>query len=253
MILVNDPNREDYHMHTSTFSDGENTAEEIVGVAGEIGLIKIAITDHSRMILDSYIRNWKVDMEPKENRDKFKERWQRTHENGVEVIVGLEADLLDGEGNICDFNWDPRFKEDWLILSAHAYGYHGEESKVMQGYLKAIQKYGERIKIIGHPYCSRDFPLDTNMRELAKAANDHGIAGEINGKCFGKPEKPRSNIADYDLLNEMLEYFDRIVINSDAHSLNSLRHGRKQGTAYFNQQLEQQKLIEDVQRRIRAK
>ena len=247
MRLVNDPNREDYHMHTDTFSDGENTAEEIVGVAGEIGLTKIAITDHSRMILDSYIRNWEVDMEPKEDRDKFKERWQGKHANGVKVIIGLEADLLDGEGNICDYNWDPRFKEDWLILSAHEYGYKGHPAEVMQGYLKAIQRHGERIKIIGHPYCSRDFATDTNMRELAKAANDHGIAGEINGKCL------RGDITDYDLLNEMLEHFDRIVINSDAHSLNSLRYGRKQGTAYFNRQLEQQKLIEDVQRRIRAK
>jgi HisJ family histidinol phosphate phosphatase len=244
MVLINNPTKEDYHIHTSTFSDGKNTAEEIILVAGEIGLEKIAITDHSRPILESYRDNlgWKV--EPKVNRDEFRERFQGKYDNGVEVIIGLEADLLDENGNICDYNWDPHFKEDWLVLSAHLYGYNGDKSKVMQGYLEAIKKHGERIKLIGHPYCTRDFASVTDMKELAKAANDHGIAGEINGKCF------KEGIVDYKLLTHMLEHFDRIVINSDAHDLKSLRTGRNQGLKYFNKFLKGERLIPEYQEQV---
>ena len=231
MILINDLAKEDHHMHTCTFSDGDNTAEEMIRVAGEIGLERIAITDHSKMIIDSYWTNLKRDLSPKLNRDKFKERWQGQQDNGVNVIIGLEADLVNENGDVGDYNWDPCFKEDWLILSAHLYGYDGDGSKVMQGYLKAIQRFGERIKVIGHPYCSRDFSPYTDMKELAKAANDYGIAGEINGKCFSNPER----LLDFKQLELMLEHFDRIVINSDAHNTRELENGRLKPFQYLKE------------------
>ena len=229
MRLVQDPRKEDGHMHTCTFSDGKNTAEEMIKVAGEIGLTRIVITDHSKPILNAYARNMGWDVEPRVNRAEYKERLQGIQENGVEVIIGLETDLLDENGNICDYNWDPRFKEDWLILSAHAYGYHGDPKKVMQGYLKAIKIHGERIKTICHSYCTRDFASQTDMRELAKAANDNGIAGEVNGKCFA------DNIVDYRQLDRMLEFFDRVVINADAHDLDQLKYGRDKGIRYLEE------------------
>ena len=51
MEIIN-PGREDFHMHSSNFSDGFNTIDEIVKYAGEIGLKKIAITDHNQAYLD---------------------------------------------------------------------------------------------------------------------------------------------------------------------------------------------------------
>lgn len=37
----------DFHMHTSSFSDGLNTIDELVGFATKLGFEEICITDHS--------------------------------------------------------------------------------------------------------------------------------------------------------------------------------------------------------------
>jgi histidinol phosphatase-like PHP family hydrolase len=49
----------DFHMHTSSFSDGLNTIEEVVQFAGKIGLTEICITDHSQVAVDTFIEKKK--------------------------------------------------------------------------------------------------------------------------------------------------------------------------------------------------
>jgi len=231
MKLVNDPEKEDYHMHSSDFSDGKSTIAELVQRAGEDGMKKIVITDHSKAVLDAYRRNWGWIIKPKD-RAESRKAWQRTHSNGVEVVLGLEADLLNEEGDICDYNWDPKNHEDWLILSAHGVAYLRDPRKVTQGYINAIKRNEGRIKIIGHPYCSRDFATNTNMRELAKAANDYGVLGEMNGKCFAKT----GELIDFMQLDLMLESFDQVVVNSDAHNIKELTEAKRKPFLYLKEQ-----------------
>jgi len=83
---------EDYHIHSLNFSDGMNTVDEIVKYAGEIGLTKIAITDHCQMHLD----NRKFH---KKNHYNMIERWKNVH-NNVEVIFGIEDDILNEDGDV---------------------------------------------------------------------------------------------------------------------------------------------------------
>jgi len=89
-----------------TFSDGFNSIDEIVKYAGEIGLRKIAITDHSQASLDYY----------KIARKTFRaiiNRWKNVY-NNVEVIFGVEGDILNDEGDVCvDIDG---FKSDFVIL-----------------------------------------------------------------------------------------------------------------------------------------
>jgi histidinol phosphatase-like PHP family hydrolase len=84
---------EDYHIHSLNFSDGMNTIDEIAQYAGKMGMKKIAITDHSQKVLD------RANITLKNRRPKMSER-KNVH-NDVEVIFGVEADLLDEEGNCC--------------------------------------------------------------------------------------------------------------------------------------------------------
>lgn len=51
MEIIN-PGSEDFHIHSLNFFDGMNTIYEIVKYSGEIGLTKIAITDHYQVHLD---------------------------------------------------------------------------------------------------------------------------------------------------------------------------------------------------------
>lgn len=108
MIIVN-PGAEDYHMHSLNFSDGLSTVEEMVKFAGEIGLTRIAIIDHSQITLDQ-------DGIGRKGYRETVDYWENVH-NNVEVIFGIEGDLLDEKGHICDQIHG--VSTDFLILSAH--------------------------------------------------------------------------------------------------------------------------------------
>jgi histidinol phosphatase-like PHP family hydrolase len=72
-------------------------------------LKKIAITDHSQAVID------KKNLSFKNFRSIIKRR-KNVH-NDVEVIFGIEADLLDEEGNCC-FNLQG-MEPDFCILVCH--------------------------------------------------------------------------------------------------------------------------------------
>lgn len=108
MKILN-PGPEDYHIHSITFSDGWNSVDEIVKYAGDIGMTKIAICDHSAALL-------KADGLLKKTYRSPCKRWQNVY-NDVEVIFGVEADLLNEAGDVC-MEIDG-IAGDFIILSYH--------------------------------------------------------------------------------------------------------------------------------------
>ena len=77
----------DLHMHT-TYSDGKNTIEEMVQTAIEIGLKKIAITDHIWRNSNwfNYYYNEIIDL-----RKKYLQ---------IKIMIGFEAKALSTNGEI---------------------------------------------------------------------------------------------------------------------------------------------------------
>ncbi|MEI6671824.1 MAG: hypothetical protein WCL02_00190 [bacterium] len=60
--------------------------------------------------------------------------------------MGVEADLMDDEGNCC---FDIQGKEsDFSILSCHPECFKGDLKNITQAYINAIHKYHEKIKFI---------------------------------------------------------------------------------------------------------
>jgi DNA polymerase (family 10) len=217
-MLILNPGSEDYHMHSSTFSDGWNSVDEMVRYAGELGLTKIAITDHSQVGLE---RNG-IGMKTFRN---ILHLWKNVH-NDVEVVFGVEADLLDNKGNVCyDIQGVPG---DFVILSAHPDVYSGRPEEITHAYIQAIQKHHKNIGCIGHPD-ARYFSAFLDMEELVKVANHYGIPLELNGSCLSR------GFSDLAKLETMLERADRIYVNSDAHTLNQLRDARKFAFDYLRQ------------------
>ena len=186
----------DLHTHSLQFSDGLNTIDELVQMAGRLGLKKLAITDHSdartyprvayRVLLSRYANVL----------------------NDVEVIFGVEGDLLNDDGDMC--TTIQKMESDFLILSAHPDTFQGNPEKITDAYLKALDRYRGKIQFISHP---GDYFPHTEMDRLTKAANDYGIPVEVN----------TSNLAigrtDMEKLDVMVALADQIVVNSDAHSL----------------------------------
>lgn len=112
MKIINAGSTGDYHIHTSTISDGLNSLDEVVVQAGKLKLKEIAITDHSQAYLDACGIKMKTHYKILLSR-----RWRNIH-NDVNVIFGVEADLLNEQGDICDHiqGLCPPF----VILSSHA-------------------------------------------------------------------------------------------------------------------------------------
>ncbi len=203
-VIIN-PATEDYHMHSLNYSDGMNTIDEIVQFAGKIGLKKIAITDHSQFVLDmsSYY---------KKSPRTLINKWINVH-NDLEVIFGVEGDLLDSKGNICiDIQGA---KGNFNILSYHPESYSKDKTTVVEGFVNAMQNHRKDISLIGHVCLGIN---NNSAEQIISEANKYQIPLELDSKYFiPSPNKWRV----------LLDNADRMYINSDAHTLHELRDSQK--------------------------
>jgi len=204
----------DYHMHTSNFSDGLNTVEEIVQYAGTIWLTDIAITDHSQVCLDSFVANQKFHRAGA--RRSLKSR--RNVHNNVTVIFGVEWDLINEQWDVCfDIQW---MEPEFCILSAHIDIYKWNPETITDATILAIEKHHAKIRFIAHPCNNNDFGKYYDIEKLVRVANKYKIPVEMNGKNL---MWWKTNI---EKLHFLLQSADQIIINSDAHTLYELKEGR---------------------------
>lgn len=218
MKIIN-PGPEDFHSHSFTFSDGCNTVDEIVVHAEKVGLTALAITDHSQaaVIIGGY---------GKKTVRSIIHRWRNVH-NDVNIIFGIEGDILNEDGDVCmDIQG---IKSDFVVLSAHKVVYRDNPQTITHAYINAIEKHHEKIKLLGHP-SSIEFAGIVDMDEIIKAANDYGVPMEFNCANFN------SGMAHPENLQKMLEKANQIYVNSDAHTLWELQEGRKLGLKYLREQ-----------------
>jgi DNA polymerase (family 10) len=221
MRIINNQTCGDYHLHTSTFSDGLNSLDEMVIQAGKIGLGEIAITDHSQAYLDSY------GIPMRTHYRIFSDgRWQNIH-NRVNVMPGIEADLINEQGDAC-FQIQG-ISPGFVILSTHPGVYQGDPKRLKNAYLNAIRRHGSRVTLLGH-LCSRSFSsgLSTDdITAIVRAAAAAGIAVELNCAHLVGNQTCRARLA------AMLAACDALYVNSDAHTLHELINLRQQGFRYL--------------------
>lgn len=221
MKIMNSAGYGDFHLHSSTLSDGLNSIDEIAVQAGLMDYTKIAITDHNREYL--YRHDFK-------NNTHYSiiasGRWKNIH-NSVEIVFGVEADLLNENGDICH-DIQSHFPE-FIVLSAHEKIYSGSPGSIKQAYLNAIERHGSKINVLGH-LCVKQFAdrltLD-DMADIVAAANRAGIALELN--CANLT----TNKTSLPHLNVMLSACQCLYVNSDAHTLHELKSLRQTGFSYL--------------------
>ena len=221
MEIINDNSSGDYHIHSSTLSDGMNSIDEIVIQAGKLKYNEIAITDHNQEYLNSYNFNANTHYSIISSG-----RWKNIH-NDVHVIFGVEADLLNETGDICDNiqNITPEF----IVLSAHQKMYSGNASLIKNGYLNAINRHGSKIKLLGH-LCSQQFFDYLNTKaiiEIVLAANEADIPLELNCANLVNGKTCENN------LKTMLSCCKSLYVNSDAHTLFEFINVRNEGFKYL--------------------
>ncbi|WP_455544536.1 phosphatase [Intestinibacter sp.] len=193
----------DMHTHTVASGHAYSTLHENVQFAKKHGLKILGLSDHGPNMLGGpelyFFNNLKVI--PKEI-------------DGIRVLKGMEANILDIEGNLDEL--DPRALPglDYLIASLHTICIKpSTKEDNTQAILNAMDQ--EKVKIIGHPDDAR-YPLD--YEPIVKKAKEKNILLEVNNSSLSPNtfrKGARENIKTY--LELCKEYGVRIIMGTDSH------------------------------------
>ena len=192
----------DLHTHTIVSGHAYSTVQENVQAAKEKGLKYIGLSDHA------------PSMPGGPHEFYFNNQYCIPDEiNGVRVLKGIEANIMDYDGNI-DVSEELAMNMDYLIISLHSPCIPGgtvEENT--RAVIKAMNH--NKVKVIGHLDDSR-YMVDYD--KVVSTAKEKNIALEINNSSL----KPRSfrvgakeNIKA--LLAACKKYEAKVIMGSDAH------------------------------------
>jgi DNA polymerase (family X) len=196
------------HCHT-TYSDGQNTVEEMARAAEALGMRYITFTDHSPTA--SYAGGVKI--------DRLRAQWEeidRVQERvRIKLLKGTESDIL--EDGLLDYPDYILEKFDIIIASIHAR--HKMNADQMTARLLRALKL-PLFKIWGHPLGrlieSRP-PFECHMDEVLDAVAASRAAIEVNGDPRRLDLEPRWILA-------ARQRGIRFVVSTDAHSLKNLEN-----------------------------
>lgn len=192
----------DCHSHTLASGHAYSTVREYAEEAWKKGLRLIATTDHAPSMPGGphmfHFHNLRV-----LPRSMY----------GVEILRGVEANILDYDGAIDMAPEDMAFL-DLVIASVHLPCYKvGSRDENTRALVRAMAN--PRVQVIGHPDDGR-IPLD--YEELARQAAAAGVLLEVNNSSL-LPNAYRQNAAGnyLSLLEACMRHGTRVIVNSDAH------------------------------------
>ena len=243
------------HSHTD-FSDGKNTAEEMILAAIDLGCGEIGISDHS------YLRgeDWVVDEKNYARyfstlaalRDKYADK--------IKVYVGIEQDYLS---DACTLD------TDYIIGSVHAFENDGKYRSIdlspqltreiiekdfgadpyllAERYFESVSDVYNRTKcdIVGH------FDLVTKFTEVDKtfdtrhpryiAARDRALSAllespvvfEINTGAMSRGYRT-SPYPDLEVIKEIFARGGKFILTSDSHSITTVNYALSEVAAYLD-------------------
>ncbi len=209
----------DYHTHTP-YSHGKNTVGENAKQAKLLGVKQMGIADHGFAHTAFGIRRKDIPAYKAEC-----ESAQR--EYGVEVLVGVEANILGADGRT-DLREEDFENFDIYLCGKHvcvAYGKAGDffgyglgnflADKLLKPSKKLIERntkaYINTIKnnpVDAITHLGYKCPADAV--EVAKCAADYGTYIELNSK--------KQHLTDEELMQIVQKTDARFIVNSDAHA-----------------------------------
>lgn len=209
----------DYHVH-SVYSHGKQTIAENAARARELGLKQIAITDHGLRHVVFGLRRWKL--------EEMRKEIAALKDPGVEVLLGVEANLIGREGQVdleegdyeeldvivCNFHkavWAASagdfFKFFVPNLWADGLRLPRSDKRVRENtraLVQAVKKH--KIDIISHI----SYAMTVDCEEVAKVCADYGTMIELSGKKISYTDEEFQRMADTGVT---------FIMDSDAHSV----------------------------------
>lgn len=193
----------DMHTHTVASGHAYSTIHENIQFAKKHGMKFLGTSDHGSTMTggpaEYFFHNLKV--VPREM-------------DGVKILRGMEANILDINGNIDELDSKALDGLDYLIASLHIVCIEPstKEDNTM-AILNVMDK--EKVKIIGHPDDAR-YELD--YEAIVKKAKEKNILLEVNNSSLSpntSRKGARENILKY--LELCKEYGVRIIMGTDSH------------------------------------
>jgi DNA polymerase (family X) len=197
----------DLHVHT-TWSDGRNSLGEMVAAGRALGLHYIGISDHSKNLA----------MAGGLDEDRVRSQWAaidaiNTTSPGIHVLKACEMDVL-ADGRL-DFDDELLQGFDWVTASLHS-GFTQSRKRLTDRVLAAIEN--PYVDAIGHPtgrMLGRRDGYELDFDVIFARAAETGTCLEINAQ-------PRRLDLSADLARRALAAGVRLVIGTDAHSVDEL-------------------------------
>ncbi len=193
----------DLHIHTVASGHAFSTVFENAEAAAEKGLKLIAITDHGPGLPGGAhsFYFWNLRIIPPEI-------------NGVKILRGIEANIVDAEGNI-DLAQELLEPLDIIHLALHTHcGYEDRGAeKNTDTIIKAMQN--PLVDVLVHPGNPK-FPI--NAKRLVRAARENEVLLEVNNSSFlTGTSRAGSYELDLAIIKEAKKLGLEIVVGSDAH------------------------------------
>lgn len=197
----------DLHTHTLASTHAYCTLTEMVDAARDKGLYAIAITDHAQSMPGS--PRWGYFRALNSVPLMF---------HGVKCIAGIEANVLDFDGNL---DLDPKDYEnlDWVIASIHNIKGLDLKDPDIEKTTRLWLNVAENpaVNVIGHSGSPR-FAYDID-KVIPVFGKNHKLV-EINAQSF---ESRTENICNCKRIAEACKKYEvPIVVDSDAHFMTSV-------------------------------
>ena len=198
----------DLHTHSIASIHAFSTIKEMADEAAKNGVEVLGITDHGPACKgDSPSVDYFLS-----GRDLPKKI------NGVRILFGVEANILDENGKI---DLDKRVLErlDFVIAGLHRIAEYKDLGidKNTDGIINAMKN--PYVKIISHPYDTRN-GCAIDIKKIAQAACDQNKLLEINSSYFYLEKTQAKKI--HARMKKMIKIFKKngkkILVTSDAHS-----------------------------------
>ncbi|WP_338792920.1 PHP domain-containing protein [Bernardetia sp. MNP-M8] len=196
------------HNH-STYSDGQNSIEQMALAAQALGHSYLVISDHSQ---SAFYANGL-------NKERVEQQWQEIEELNKKlapfrIFKGIESDILN-DGSL---DYDENTLKGFEVVIASVHSVLGmSEEKATERLLKAIQN--PYTKILGHPtgrllLRRGGYPID--HKKIIDACAEYNVAIEINAN-------PHRLDLDWKWIDYAMQKNVWLCISPDAHSIEGLK------------------------------
>jgi len=234
--------RVDLHNHTTLCNHAEDTMEQYIEKAIELGIDVYGFSEHAPM--KNFEDGYRLVHEKKEFYENEVKKLQQKYQDKIKILLGYEVDFIEGDFLLEEIK---NAKVDYLIGSIHYLGDWGFDNpefigeyknkdinKIWEEYFYAVELMAKtgNFDIVGHLDLIKVFKyLPTkDIKTLAKKAlqeiKKSNMVIEINSAGFRKPIGEQ--YPSKELLELAFELNIPITFSSDAHAIEQIGFEYKQ-------------------------